>query len=588
MSNPSAAPPSSQESQYQIPYDSNNTEGSLEQMQNQVAELEKEVEVMTSKLAFQNAQNCVEFEEFLAFKSKFEKASPLLEKLENASEAFKIGLLGSKILPENCEIKVNIRKAYESSQSTSEEASPNLSSCVSDEDDESHREKSFVITEIRWLKDRLLEISESLKMHSSCLKKLKCDEFARLKNEVEEAAVVLQEIKSQQADHQEVLRTIKCRDIVDIHRDIERVKTEVASLNFRLKNSDMKVEKLKNESDEKFRKIHQEIEKQISGRSWSRDTSMSDSSELMSVQNLRKSEEEKSQQSQSLESQSLASQIFLPKTESNNGSSQSECQQSVMMSRIVNESVKSYEIPMEGDNCYQTESVFMQHDQPRCEAESFRSLKAPLKDSQFPITPDCGMTANQFCTYMPSNAFGCPQICPDMSINLQEQVSSHGCCIQRLIHEVAIKVDRSELIAFSHQLAETADTVRHLRNQISLPTASLGVGPMMTNINCISCQTTTRTNMAIYANSIPRAPALKICRTGMDTDNSCGKTSNSSSKCGWTSYNRNGRRAGGSHTKIPKAAEIRSMRLRRLKTPVKGLSSILVYKNCFRKANCGC
>ncbi|CAO1373153.1 unnamed protein product [Diamesa serratosioi] len=181
--------------------------------------------------------------------------------------------------------------------------------------------------------------------------------------------------------------------------------------------------------------------------------------------------------------------------------------------------------------------------------------------------------------------------CSCMLCNLQKQVSSHSFCLQQLIQDMNSKLDRCEFEMSRKQLSETIDVVMAIREKqertLCAANAAGGVVPLMKDLNCISCNTTT--NMSITASPIPKLPQLNYARIRNDYQSHIPRTLNQRiSQQNWECYNESPhvhvRRTGGCHTKINKVDQLTKMRFKRLKTPcLKRVSSVLNYRNRFRR-----
>lgn len=546
----STAPPSSKQSMHDTSEGSQpkSAENSLESLTAQLASLETKFDLLSTKINSQNIENCVALEDFTKFKKRFEKAQPILEKLQNE--------------PENSSPTTN---------------------CISDEEKATRRESGLVLYEIQWLKDRLLEISESLNLQSQCLSQLKCEDFPRIKSDLFELMVDVQGIKSQTSEHQMLLNTIKCQDsvVVDLRRKMERAKEKIDEMSFIIGENGQKLER---------------IPEIFQSQSWSQDTTTSNSSEVIDIKNLQKSEDEKSKKQQSdgssykqadltTGSQRVESALESDDKSQNTADSASSCKFNGTTCYPSESYVNRFEQQEEEqeDEQQQYERLYQQQQlEQKAYQISCGSLQLQIESPSYAAAPKCDSNTFRPCTYncVPSQK---SELCPDALANLQKRVSSHDCSIQRLLQVVAVKINRCEVEALSRQLSRTTDAVMKMRNQMSTPSAAGVVVPLIQNANCIFCQATT--NMSVFAESIPKAPELKFGRQGCNSTSSNSQaTSLSSVKGSWMCSARV-RRSGGSHTLLSRAMEVRSMRLKRLKTPARVISSLLVCKNRFRRQN---
>lgn len=249
--------------------------------------------------------------------------------------------------------------------------------------------------------------------------------------------------------------------------------------------------------------------------------------------------------------------------------------------------------------CLEKDFRSVSHDTTCCptkmETNCTSALRKSLTDSSqshcdmFGDKPDCQKTLE--CDKNSYSSSEENQMCEskveESLNNLQKQVSSQGFCLHQLVRDMASKLDRCEFEKCRRQLSQTIDVVMNIKRDQACPSTAAGCAiPLMRDVNCISCQTTT--NMTIITGSVPRMPPLKYGRTGSNATNcsirsQCQNVSNRN----WICYSRgSGRKIGGSHTKISKEMEVREMRYKRMKTPVKLVPSTMIYKNRFRRNGC--
>lgn len=139
--------------------------------------------------------------------------------------------------------------------------------------------------------------------------------------------------------------------------------------------------------------------------------------------------------------------------------------------------------------------------------------------------------------------------------DIENNFQTLHCCIQNIFKELSIRPKRRELEICKEQIWKLMEVVSKLR-QSEKATSGI-VLPLIEN-QFLSY--TTSLNTSPY--SFPKMPPLKYARQNV---------------------NQNLRRGTcGSHTKILRSNQIKNMRYKRIKTPVKICSSLLICKNRFR------
>ena len=542
-----------------------------------IVNVDAEIVRLKADSGIQNVQNCAALDDFVRLKQDFDKVLPMLLHFQTISQGINFDMVKNKISSQNCEVKVNLKSKECLVSGDDMSTAP-----ASDEDEESQEEELVLTQDFVSLKDQVNEISESLQMHSECLKKLKCHDFSRLKNKVEELAQAQHGLKCQGLEILETLTTMKTQDLFSLQKEVQDLKTECCGLRTQHQNFDDKFEKTKEEVAGKFSDLRNNLEMRISQSTRASLSSSHKSSEqFIDSKNLQKSDNEKLSRAATDCSECSQRKSF------EDFENYSSCDEYNCCPKCSNQSVQilpsSYRKCFENSfrpkcsmpaNCASYQNYMNQGNAPE---KSFVNCSDPPR---FPTTPKCGWEGmNQPCQ-------GCHGANESENLDIiQKQVSSHSYCLQQLIRDIAMKLDRCEFEKCRRQLSEAIDMVVEMRREQACPPSAAGCTvPMIRNVNCISCQTTT--NMKILAEPpLPRVPLMKYGRVGSDSTycslrSRCQNMSNRN----WACYSpKNGRRAGGSHTKLPKIMEVREMRFKRLKTPIKLVSSIMIYKNRFRK-----
>lgn len=513
------------------------TENPFERLSQRVYSLENELTELNYQYEEQTKQNLSVVDELMKIKQQFEKVSPVIDLMHKGSI---VSL--PELLPKNCELKIEIRG----------KESTDCSETVISDDDEGSQYVGNVTEEIKWIKDQMLELSESQKAHSQCLKRLKCDDYPKLKQNSDEITQCIQSLKCQIIENNDTLNLIKCKYIEDIKSEVDRLKSQAICFNCQLHKIE---DTLKTENEETYKRIDNirvDLEEKINEKMRSRSsTYCTSSSEILNVQDLQK------------------------KTETNFDAQ--EC---------TNDSFSRH-------GCFDKEQITSGTSaQPFC-ATSQNSPSTPQYYTETPQIPcnsdySCSPTTDCHCRSECSTSSNC--LC-----DIQRQISSHNYCLQQLIRDIACKSDRCEFDMCRRQLSETIDVVmkmqRDQKRAISNPPMAAGTSvPLLRNFNCISCHATT--NMTLTACAVPKLESLKYGRvrnnpTMIDCDR--GDTSRETSDQNRNIYNQKiRRRVGGSHTKFTKVMEVNRMRFKRLKTPVLNrMPSFMIYRNRLkRNARC--
>lgn len=540
-----------------------------------VARLEDRLSELSHQIDLQNSQNCVTHDEWNELKSKFEKSIPTPDQVQSLSEPQNVLFLSNlrHMNASNCEIKVNIRDKTAPSQDSS---SGDTTVCASDDDEDVVEEENAATGEIKWLKERMLELSDSVKMQSQVVKRLKNESFTKLKDEVNEVSEVLDDIKGKIIENKQAINSIKFRDFASLRNDVDAFETKTHKLHSQLQELKNKMEKIKDDVDKRMSLLRTEVESRLMERSRSV-SPLNASSEVINTQILQQSDEHVSkqfdQEMQGLKCCSTPSCCSTRKHRQSFPPHHNFVESSVDLS-LKGDNFIDLSAPILATNCCPVQSTRNNYQNP-----IFQTISTDQMCGQF--VPQCPETPEYDC--MQTDLV-------DNLMDIQKQVSSHSFCLKQLIHDIAMKLDRCEFERCRRQLSETIDLVMKLKKDPSSPLTAAGCTiPLMQNVNCLSCQTTT--NMRIMENQpVPKAPPLKFGRSGSEMTNSNIRSQcQSMSNRNWTCYNRtNGRRAGGSHTKISKSMQVSELRYKRLKTPVKIVSSIMVYRNRFRRARDCC
>lgn len=530
-------------------------ENLVKDLDGRIQQLEQGLSDFTSESKRQSVINSSALNDFNQMKCQFDKAGPILTQLGELDKPLKLDMMNKLyVKPSNGESKLNCCQ-YDSSPQN--ESSGVTTICASDEEKE--EEETEHMNEITWLKDRMSDLSESMNLQYLATKSLKYDSLQSLKDEVEKLAEEVAEIKCKIIENNEKASLTKCQDITNLRRELDTAKKDNCKLASCLRDVEKKMEVAKLEVCDKIRSLKTELESQLHDNILSR-PSTQNFSELMNVRNLQKIDEKKSR----------------------------------------------YSVPLE---CCESDDYHSASDHKRCPvtdcSNKVSKLQSELPPSNYrccstTLTTDCKSVSSEpknpstnrdTCSGSAKCGDKCSSSKSETVVgleNLQKQVSSHDVCLNQLIRDMAMKLDRSEFENCHRQLSEAVEMMmKTSKDQVCLSTAAGCTIPLMRDVNCISCQTTT--NMTTVEEMVPKAAPLKYGRASSNTTNNSFRSQcQSMSDRNWMCYTRSsGRRVGGSHTKLSKAMEVREMRFRRLKTPVKIVSSITIYKNRFRRGG-GC
>lgn len=193
----------------------------LDALGQRVISLETNLIQLTNQFENQNRVNCCALQNFQKLKNDFEELS--------------------------CEFK-------EYQKSNDEEECEDESGTEESEIDE----EIDYADEIKWLKERMLEISESLKVQSECLKNIKCTEMPQLKNYSDEKYSNLSQIfDSLQQEHRkdvDNLRALSGNELVEIKSQLDIFNEEIKSFEKQFESQHDELLSMRDEFMEKLQK----------------------------------------------------------------------------------------------------------------------------------------------------------------------------------------------------------------------------------------------------------------------------------------------------------------------------------------------
>lgn len=479
-----------------------------------------------------SSQNRSAMDEFVKLKNNFEKVSADVDRIKISEKSSEdLEFMKKAIEAASCEVKLNFRKK-------SMDSSENISECE-ESADENHDANSSLTTlnnEIKSMREQINDLSQNLDMHSLCLKKMKCEDMLKMKQSTSEMCKYLQNTKLQIQNNENIINAIRSDDIEGLRVEVDRLKSQTCCMLHQLKQFENKIECEKNEQCQKMCHMQQCLEDKIN-----------------SVGN-RSSSNGRGNTSWSTSTSSPPSTV---------------CTSTEYIRSETLQVVDSGH-----GNVYRTDSC---RSNSNCRSSS---QKSNCKDQSH---------TNSTCTQKSD----CHCQCTCILCKLNKQVTSHSFCLQQLIRNMKNKLDRCEFEMIRKELSETIQVVMAIReNQkraLFAENAAGGVVPLMKDINCISCNTTT--NMTITETPIPKLPQLNFARIRSEYQSQIPRTLNQRiSQQNWDCYNETPhtleRRTGGCHTKINKIDQFAKMRFKRLKTPcLKRVSSMLMYRNRFRRSS---
>ena len=530
--------------------------------------LEKKLSCFTARMDEQNEKNCVAYEEFQKFKHDFENSVSLSETIESSSSS-KIQDSETDSRNQKCKIKLNIRQEI-----------PKVSEEGESEDDDEEEEEDLplmsneVQAEIDWLKARMVDVSEQLKLHSECLKTLKCEDFEKLRRKFDCLQDSVMKLKCQVLTNQTSMVS-QVSNGCESDEEISRFRKEILKINYHLDETDKKVEKAKEDACEGLYSLKQDLMSRINNQFKPETATTNHSSHFICAENLDNSEESEERLKTSCEEAEI-----------------SDDQKNEVCCGDKSPMFNWYQPP--SPKIISVTSSCRQFDYP---SNSNESLQDVPNCSEIPKFPDNPCTTFNYSPCCAENQqllgsqqsydgyYAKPNDCQmyaNANENNQIQSPKQGFCLQQLMRDIASKLDRSEFECYRRQLLEMSDIVMSIRRRLECSTSAGGIVPA----SCIACSA--QVNMMVDANSFPCMPALKFGRTSgvncCDMPPECPSLLN-------RHYQRqmcNGiRRACGSHTKLAKAMEVHQMRFKRLRTPIKVITPMMMLKNyCRRVQHC--
>lgn len=473
-----------------------------------IVNLENEIEALKVQQDEQIVQNCSVYDEFLKLKGDFEKASTVLELLSKGDQSPCSDLMRSRV-------------------SAKLETQSGTSNALSGDDAEL---KSFSGAQtIEWLKGKVFEMSENMRLQDECLRQIKLYDLCRLKKKSDCLAKVLQSVKCQLVE----------RKADEPQAQVEEIKADIVQFHCQIQEIENKLESAKLDARRQLNLLRLEMQENLGKRLRTASSTSRDSAGPIRIQSLEKSDDESNSMCPLKRTTQMHSCKFVGRVNCGSESSSYD----PIPQKVSSESLQVHP-ESRGSSC----------------SDSPRRVGATYSQSQ--DLQDEGACNNEWNIIL-------------------KQISSQNLCLQQVIRDMGLKINRKEFESCRRQLCELCDQVMKMRMSQQFPPTAAGAAiPLMRNVNCISCHATT--NMRITTETIPVAPALNYGRICGELKNECLPGCQPTRKS--SGIKRTSRRAGGSRTTLSKAMQVRAMRFKRLNTPVKVCSSVMVYKSRFRRA----
>ena len=506
----------------------NKIENMFDCLAQRIRQIETQICNLNCQFDYQSSQNRTAMDEFVNIKNNFEKVSADVDRLRISEKSSKDLQFIQKAIDEGiekatCEVKGNfMKKSLECSEINSEWEES------ADENILENSAQTVINNEMKYMREQINDLTQSLDMHSLCLKKMKCEDMLKIKQSTSEMCKYLQNTKLQIQKNEEVLNAIRCDDIEGLRIEVDRLKSQTCCMLYKLQQFENKIQCEKDLQCQKMCHIQKCLEDQIKCIGERSSTWTSSSSSPSTV---------------------VTSTHFIK-------------------SKTLQDLESNHEHLYHINSC--------------CSSNNCRS------DSKMSNCNDISQTNFSNCTQKTESRYHCS--C--MLCDLQKQVSSHSNCLQQLFRDTNNKLDRCEFAMSRKQVSELIDVVMAIREKqertlCAVNTAGGVVVPLMKDLNCISCNTST--NMTITA-PLPKLPHLNFARIRSEYQSQIPRDLNQRiSQKNWECYNESPhtqvRRNGGCHTKINKVDQLTKMRFKRMKTPClkRVSSSVLIYRNRFRR-----
>lgn len=392
----------------------------------------------------------------------------------------------------NCALQdfEKLKDSFESLSCEFQEFQKNNEAIEEEHEDESENEEEVMncVEEIKWLKEHMLEFSESLRIQSECLKNLKCIEMPKIKEALEEKLESFEKSLEALSTQKEACSG---NDLHGIKMEFECLKGQISCIACQLQDFEKQFIENQEMTCDELCSLRTEIMEKINRTFASNSVRASHTSSLMNTQNFQKPSCEVSRSP------------------------------SVMRT-----------------NC--------DEDVDQCNECAIK-----LSETQTSIDQSVSISITQ-------------KLC-----HVQKQVSSQSVCMQQLVRDVANKVGRHEFECYCRKIGDTIDTLIQLRKDLKV--ARSNAAGTCSPMACMSCQTSA--NMKITTSSVPKLPPLKygheniLAKSQHELSGGCADPQRSNSNWSCYSFRPDGRKAGGSHTKVNRTMQVKGMRYRRLKTP---------------------
>lgn len=236
------------------------TENLFKELSERIESLENAFSEYLSQAKCQSVKHAAVLKDLNNMKYQLEKAAKLSS--YGYGQPLNLDFL-DQMNASNCQVRVNF-------SGIKEESSGDSTPSASSEDEEVRDSDSGIIGEIKWLKERMGEFSDTLNIQSLITKHLKCQCFKKLQDEFEAFAEDFQKLKCKTVENNEIMNTLRCQDIACLRRQIGAAKKESGNLSCRIKEIEKKMEAAGHEVCERIRAMKIELEGRMHDRLCSR------------------------------------------------------------------------------------------------------------------------------------------------------------------------------------------------------------------------------------------------------------------------------------------------------------------------------
>lgn len=161
-----------------------------------------------------------------------------------------------------------------------------------DTDCDNEEDEIDCVEEIKWIKERMLEFSESLKIQSECLKNLKCMEMPQVKVSLEERLEclekLLENLRKQHKQDLDSIQSLKGNDMKEMQTQFECFKCQISCINNQLQEFEKTFIENQEMTCDELCSLRLEIMEKIQKFTSSNSIRTSHTSAILNTQNLQK------------------------------------------------------------------------------------------------------------------------------------------------------------------------------------------------------------------------------------------------------------------------------------------------------------